>query len=50
MNGKVAKASTAVKPGDVLEIAFGNRTVKAEILEVAEDVRKEQAQEMYRFI
>jgi ribosomal 50S subunit-recycling heat shock protein len=50
VNGKVAKASTAVKPGDVLEIAFGNRTVKAEILEVAEDVRKEQAQEMYRFI
>ena len=50
VNGKAARASAAVKPGDVLEIAFGDRIVKAEILVVAEDVRKELAQEMYRFL
>ena len=34
MNGKTAKASLNVKNGDVLEIQFGNKTVKAEILDV----------------
>ena len=32
LNGKIARASAEVKAGDVVEIAFGNRTVKAEIL------------------
>lgn len=50
INGKVAKASAEVKTGDVLEIAFGNRSVKAEVLTVAETVRKEEAAEMYRLI
>lgn len=50
VNGKPAKASAAVKAGDVLEIQFGTRTVKAEILNVQETVRKEAAQEMYRLL
>lgn len=50
INGKVAKASAEVKAGDVLEIAFGNRVVKAEVLTVAETVRKDEAAEMYRLI
>lgn len=50
VNGKPAKASAAVKAGDVLEIQFGTRTVKAEILNVQEAVRKEAAQEMYRLL
>ena len=50
INGKVAKASAEVKAGDVLEIAFGNRTVKAEVLDVKETVRKEEAQEMFRYL
>ena len=50
INGKVAKASAEVKAGDVLEIAFGNRVVKAEILSVVETVRKDEAAEMYRLI
>ena len=48
INGKPAKASAAVKAGDVLEIQFGTRTVRAEILNVQETVKKEAAQEMYR--
>ena len=50
INGKQAKASAAVKAGDVLEIQFGTRTVKAEILNVQETVKKEAAQEMYRLL
>lgn len=50
INGKPAKASFAVKAGDVLEIQFGTRTVKAEILNVQDTVKKEAAQEMYRLL
>ena len=50
LNGRVAKAGAAVKVGDVIEIAFGTRSVKAEILDISETVRKEDAKEMYRYI
>ena len=50
VNGKPAKASLAVKEGDVLEIRFGARTVKAEILDVAETVKKDEAKELYRYL
>ena len=50
LNGKPAKASVAVKEGDILEIQFGGRTVKAEILNVQETVKKEAAAEMYRYL
>ena len=50
INGKQAKASSAVKAGDILEIQFGNRIVKAEITDVRETVKKEEAAQMYRFI
>ena len=50
VNGKVAKASQNVKEGDVLEIQFGTRTVKAEVLDVQETVRKEEAKELYRYL
>ena len=50
VNGKPAKASLAVKEGDVLEIRFGARTVKAEILDVAESVIKDDAKEVFRFL
>ena len=50
INGKVAKASANVKQGDIIEILFGSRTVKAEVLEISETVRKEEAKDMYRLI
>ena len=50
VNGKVAKASVAVKQGDILEIQFGSRTVKVEILNVQETVKKEAAADMYRYL
>ncbi|MBE6798859.1 MAG: RNA-binding S4 domain-containing protein [Ruminococcaceae bacterium] len=50
VNGKVARASYDVKVGDVLEIGFGTRTVKVEVLDVSEVVRKEAAAAMYKVI
>ncbi|MCC8101045.1 MAG: RNA-binding S4 domain-containing protein [Clostridiales bacterium] len=50
VNGKAAKASVAVKPGDVIEIGFGSRTVKVDVLSVQETVKKENAVEMYRYL
>ncbi len=50
LNGRVARASANVKPGDVIEIAFGSRTVEVEVLSVQETVKKEEAAELYRYI
>ncbi len=50
VNGRTAKASLNVKEGDVIEIQFGTRTVKAEVLDVQETVRKEEARELYRYL
>ena len=50
LNGKTARASAAVKVGDIIEIQFGTRTVKVEVLDVQETVRKEGAQELFRYL
>ena len=50
VNGKSAKASLNVKEGDVIEIEFGTRTVKVEVLDVQETVRKDEAQELYKYL
>lgn len=50
INDRPAKASAAVKTGDIITIQFGNKEVKVEVLDVADVVRKEEAKEMYRYI
>ena len=50
INGKTAKAGTDVKVGDVIEIGFGTRTVKVEVLDVQETTRKEDAKELFRYL
>lgn len=50
INDKVAKASAAVKQGDVIEIQFGTKAVKVEVLDVQETSRKEEAKELYRYL
>ena len=47
VNGRPAKASYDVKIGDRIEIQFGARTVAVEVLQVAENVRKDDAVGMY---
>ena len=48
VNGRVVKASYAVKVGDKIEISMGMRTVAVEVLQVAETVRKDDATAMYK--
>ena len=50
VNGRPARASYDVKVGDRIEIQFGARTVAVEVLQVAENVRKDDAVGMYREI
>ena len=50
VNGKTAKASLNVKTGDVIEIQFGTRAVKVEVLDVQETVRKDEAKELFKYL
>lgn len=50
VNGKPARASYDVKIGDVLEISFGTRAFKAEVISVAETVKKDDAAGLYKII
>ena len=50
VNDKVARASLDVKIGDIIEIAFGTKAVKVEVLDVQETVRKENAKDMFRYL
>lgn len=50
INGKTAKASAAVKEGDIIEIGFGSKAVKVKVLDVQETVRKDDAKELYEYI
>ncbi len=48
VNGAAAKASREVKIGDVIEIRFGARTVKVEVVSISESANKADAPAMYR--
>ena len=50
LNGKEAKPSANVKVGDIIEIVFGNKTVKVEVLAIADTSRKEEAKELFRYL
>lgn len=50
VNGKVAKASVDVKTGDVIEIAFGQKTVKVRVLEIVDTTKKEEAKGLFEYV
>lgn len=50
VNGRPARASYAVKPGDILELSFGAKTLKIEVLDTAEHKAKDDAPSMYKVI
>ena len=50
LNDKVARASADVKIGDVIEIQFGTRHVKVEVLSIQDSEKKEAAAEMYKYL
>ena len=50
VNGSVAKASVNVKVGDIIEIQFGTRTVKVEVLDIQETTKKEEAKDLFKYL
>lgn len=50
VNGKPAKASVNVKVGDIIEIMFGTKNVKVEVLDIQETTKKDEAQELFRYL
>ena len=50
INDKPAKASAQVKKGDILEIQFGSKNVRVEILDVQETVKKDAAADLFRYL
>ncbi len=50
VNGKVAKASVKVAKGDIIEIQFGTRTVKVEVLDIQETTKKEEAKDLFKYL
>lgn len=50
VNDKPAKASLNVKTGDIIEIGFGTKSVKVEVLDVQETVKRDEAKELFRYL
>ena len=50
VNGKRAKASYDVKEGDLIEVTFGQRTLKVRVLDVREYTSKAEASSLYEVI
>ena len=50
INGRVAKASTEVKPGDILSIRFGSRFLEVEIIDCKENIKAAEAKELYKVL
>ena len=50
INDKVAKASANVNVGDIIEIGFGTRSVKVEVLDVQDTTKKDEAKDLFRYL
>ena len=50
VNGAVAKASVKVKAGDIIEIQFGTKSVKAEGLDIRDTTKKDEAKDLFRYL
>ena len=50
VNDKVVKASYDVKLGDVIEISFGNKSVKVKVTMIADSTKKEDAKGMFEYL
>ncbi len=50
VNDKTAKASTDVKVGDIIEIVCGSKSVRVEVIDVQETVKKDEAKELIKYL
>ena len=50
INDRPAKASTEVKVGDIIEVQFGSRPVKIQVLDIQDTTKKEEAGELFKYL
>lgn len=50
VNGKVAKASYDVKVGDVIEIGFGQKTLRVRVTDVRDTTKKAEAADLFEVL
>ena len=50
INDKVVKASAEVKVGDIVEVIFGGKSVKFEVLSLKETTKQDEAQELFKYL
>lgn len=50
INGKLAKSSSTLKVGDILQIQFGNKTIEVKVLALQDSTKKEDASKMYEIL
>ena len=50
INDKVIKASAEVNVGDIVEVLFGGKSVKVEVLSLKETTKKDEAQELFKYL
>ncbi len=50
INDRTAKASQEVKTGDIIEIQFGQKTVRVRVTDVKESIRKDDAKDMFEYL
>ena len=50
VNGKLAKASSKVSNDDIIEINFGNKSVKVQVLKIKDTSKKDEAKELFKYL
>lgn len=50
LNGKNAKPGAVVEIGDIIEISYGDRKIKVEVIKIKEKVMRDDSKEMYRIL
>lgn len=50
INDKVAKPGDLVKPGDIVKVNFGSNSIKARVLSIEDNVKKDGATGLYEYI
>lgn len=50
INDKVVKSSYDVKLGDIIEIGFGTKVLKARVVDIRDTTKKAEASDLYELI
>ena len=50
VNNRIAKSSTKLAEGDLIEIQFGNKIVRIKVLELRDSTKKEDSANMFEII